>query len=164
MWGEPLGGNMSEVIARWRIAPATVPPLARFPHVSPRRHQYLRHQRRQFSQEQHRLWDALQNNALAVEFYRVVAWDGRTLDFFSLEARLGICISEDVTPLCELSQDVLLVTISRDQIHARFHEILERLQGIITARIGVIPWPAYTKAVTYDPATNVTTEIPHGAA
>lgn len=164
MWEKPLGGRMSEVIARWRIHPAAIIPLARFPRVSPRQHQHLRNQRRQFVSEQRRLWEAVKESALAVEFYRVVSWDGLTLDFFSPEARLGICIGEHVTPLRELSQEILCVTISRDEIRARFPEVLERLQGIITARVGVIPWPAHIKAVTYDPASHVTAEIPYGVA
>lgn len=155
---------MSEVIARWRIHPAVIIPLARFPRVSPRRHRHLRDQRKQFASEQRRLWEAVKESALAVEFYRVVSWDGLTLDLFSPEARLGICIGEHVTPLRELSQDVLCATISRDEMRTHFHEVLERLQGIITARVGVIPWPAHVKVVTHDPASHVTAEILYGVA
>lgn len=155
---------MSDVIARYRVHPAAISPMPRIPYVSLQRHRRLQSRRRQFGREQRRFWDALQGSQLAVEFYRAVLWDGMMFDFFSPEARLGVCVDDTPSPPRALSQDVRCVTITTQDVNARREAVVEYVQGLVTARVGVIPWPSHIKAVTYDPHTNITTEIPYEAA
>ena len=133
-------GNQTQELLRFRVHPATVPPMPPYwwKSESPRLRSAAVARRQAMSHNQHRLWKRLSENQVGTQCLRGVVVSGHVVDFFFPEARL--IVDRQSAPRF-LGLRLAWMTVSDERLAKAFEDVVVEIRGCVTDRAGVV---AYT--------------------